>query len=329
MAQPDAVVAPPARLDEARRNALARALPARLRARLRFDERLAPHTTWKIGGPADVWVEVRSVHELAAFLRVAGVQCVPVRILGAGSNVLVADEGAAGAILVLGGVFERVVEERAGARTLRLAVGAAVRLTAFARRISNEGWAGLEFAVGIPSTVGGALVMNAGAHGSEMRDFVRWVEIVSASGERSRVLAADLDFGYRRTRLPRGSVVTRVGLALRRDAPEAIRERVRAHLDYRKRTQPLTEPSCGSVFVNPPGGSAGRLVEEAGLKGRRVGGAAISTKHANFIVNEGDATAADVVALIREARAQVRARTGIELVPEVKPFGDFAGGAPW
>ncbi len=329
MAAPDVVAVSAERLGAARRAALARALPPRLRARLRFDEPLAPHTTWRIGGPADVWVEVHAIRELAAFLRAARTEHVAVRILGAGSNVLVADEGAAGAILALGGDFERVVLERAGARVLRLAVGAGVKLTAFARRISNEGWAGLEFAVGIPSTVGGALVMNAGAHGSEMRGVVRWAELVAASGERSRVDAADLEFGYRRTRLPRGAVVTRVGIALHRDDPSAIRGRVRAHLDYRRTTQPLTEPSCGSVFVNPAGGSAGRLVEEAGLKGRRVGGASISTKHANFIVNEGNATAADVVALIREARNQVRARTGIDLVPEVKPFGDFAGGAPW
>ena len=171
--------------------------------------------------------------------------------------------------------------------------------------------------------------MNAGAHGREMKDVVTWAEIVEKSGERRRLEPRELGFSYRRTALPPQCVVSRVGIALTRDDPAAIRARVRAHLDYRKRTQPLTEPSCGSVFVNPPDSSAGRLVEEAGLKGRRIGGAEISPLHANFIVNVGGASAADVVALVREARAAVASRTGIELRPEVKPFGDFAGGAPW
>lgn len=322
-------LAPGAHLDGDRRERLLAALPRGLRERARADEPLAPHTSWRLGGPADLWLEARSLRELRAVLLACHAQRVHLRVLGAGSNVLVADEGARGVILALGGVFERVVEERAGARTLRLVAGAGVRLTAFARRISNDGWSGLEFAVGIPSTVGGALVMNAGAHASEMKDAVRWAELVRADGTRQRVMAEELGFGYRHTRLPVGAVVTRVGLRLRRAEPGAIRERVRAHLDYRKQTQPLTEPSCGSVFVNPSGGSAGRLIEEAGLKGRRVGGAEISTKHANFIVNVGGASAADVIALVREARDTVRARTGIELVPEVKPFGDFSGGRPW
>ena len=319
----------PADLDGTRRERLLAALPRGVRARARIDEPLAPHTTWRIGGPADVWVEALSVPELRAVLRACHEQRVPLRVLGGGSNVLVADEGARGVVVALGGVFERVVEERAGVRSLRLVAGAGVRVTAFARRISGDGWSGLEFAVGIPSTVGGALVMNAGAHGRQMKDVVRWAELVQADGTRRRVPVEELRFAYRHTRLPAGAVVTRVGLELRRDEPVGIRERVRAHLDYRKSTQPLTEPSCGSVFVNPAGGSAGRLIEEAGLKGRRVGGAAISNKHANFIVNLGGARAADVIALVREARDAVRARTGIELTPEVKPFGDFAGGRPW
>jgi len=322
-------VAPSARLDGARRQELLGALPRGVRGRARVDEPLAPHTSWRIGGPADLWIVACSVPELRAVLRTCHERGVVVRVLGAGSNVLVADEGARGVIVALSGRFERVVEEHVGARSLRLVAGAGVRLTAFARRVSNDGWSGLEFAVGIPSTVGGALVMNAGAHSSEMKDVVRWAELVSGDGVRSRVPVDELRFAYRHTRLPAGSVVTRVGLTLRRDDADAIRERVRAHLDYRKRTQPLTEPSCGSVFVNPEGGSAGRLIEEAGLKGRRVGDAAISTKHANFIVNLGGARAADVIALVREAREAVRARTGIELTPEVKPFGDFADGLPW
>ncbi len=317
------------RLTAEQRAALVSALPRALAALVRVDEPIGPHTTWKIGGPADLWVEVASPRELGAVLRSCDALGVPLRVLGAGSNVLVADEGAAGVVVALGGDLEQVVLERATERSLSLRAGAGARLTAFARRISNEGWSGLEFAVGIPSTVGGALVMNAGAHGREMKDVVTWAEIVEKSGERRRLEPRELGFSYRRTALPPQCVVSRVGIALTRDDPAAIRARVRAHLDYRKRTQPLTEPSCGSVFVNPPDSSAGRLVEEAGLKGRRIGGAEISPLHANFIVNVGGASAADVVALVREARAAVASRTGIELRPEVKPFGDFAGGAPW
>lgn len=164
--------------------------------------------------------------------------------------------------------------------------------------------------------------MNAGAHGRQMKDVVRWAELVQADGTRRRVPVEELRFAYRHTRLPAGAVVTRQ--LERRDEPGGIRERVRAHLDY-----PAAHRAELWLGVREPGGgSAGRLIEEAGLKGRRVGGAAISNKHANFIVNLGGARAADVTALVREARDAVRARTGIELTPEVKPFGDSPADGP-
>ena len=181
---------------------------------------------------------------------------------------------------------------------------------------------GLEFLAGIPGTVGGAVAMNAGAWGKSTGDVVTGVEILTADGERVTMNRSELQFGYRRAVLPIGSVVVKAQFKGTPDRPEAIGERIRDYLERRKATQPLEYPSAGSVFKNPPDDYAGRLIEKAGLKGTRIGGAMISDKHANVIVNVGGASAQDVLALMETARQKVREQTGIDLEPEIKVVGD-------
>jgi UDP-N-acetylmuramate dehydrogenase len=186
----------------------------------------------------------------------------------------------------------------------------------------KKGLAGLEFLAGIPGTVGGAVAMNAGAWGKSTGDAVTAVEILTGTGERITKSSAELRFGYRKAVLPAGSVVVKARFKGTPDSPEAVGERIRDYLERRKANQPLEYPSAGSVFKNPPDDYAGRLIENAGLKGKRIGGAMISDKHANVIVNVGGASAQDVLALMETARQRVREQTGIDLEPEIKVVGE-------
>jgi UDP-N-acetylmuramate dehydrogenase len=244
----------------------------------------------------------------------------PLLVLGGGFNLLVRDGGVRG-----------VVARLAGLRDVALAADGLVRAEAGAshsqvtRFAADHGRAGLEFAVGIPGTVGGWIAMNAGTREREMKDVVSSVELFDpAQGRIVTRARGELRFHYRRTELPAGAVVLAAAFATSADEPDAIRERQKRLLAQRRATQPVDQPSCGSVFVNPPGDFAGRLIESAGLKGTRIGGAMISPLHANFIVNAGGARAADVLALIERARAAVRERSHIELQTEVHVVGEGA-----
>jgi UDP-N-acetylmuramate dehydrogenase len=297
---------------------LASTLDAVLPGRVRAAEPLARHTSFRIGGPADVLATPDSAEELAALVRAAAAADAPLTMLGGGSNMLVGDGGIRGIVVKLGRGFRRVEWEPP-----YVEAGAAVQLGRLARDAATRGLAGLEYAEGIPGTVGGALFMNAGAYGGEVAAVVDEIEGVHADGVVARIARASLAFGYRRTALPAGFLVTAVRFRLRPEATDAVQARLDGARVRRTASQPHGSANAGSIFKNPPGDFAGRLVEVAGLKGARVGGARISEAHGNFIVNEGDARAADVQALMQEAQRVVWERSGVWLEPEVRLVGSW------
>jgi UDP-N-acetylmuramate dehydrogenase len=297
---------------------LVRALEGAVPGRVRTDEPLARHTSFRIGGPADVLVAPDTADDLAAVVRATVAAGVPLTILGGGSNLLVGDGGIRGVVVKLGRGFRRIAWE-----VPCVEAGAAVQLGRLAREAAARGLAGLEYAEGIPGTVGGALYMNAGAYGGEVSGGVDEVEGVDAAGVVGRLPGATLAFAYRRTALPPGFLVTAVRFRLRPEGADAIQSRLEAARTRRTASQPHGQANAGSIFKNPPGDHAGRLVEAAGLKGARVGGARISERHGNFIVNEGEARAADVQALMQQAQRAVWERSGVWLEPEVRLVGNW------
>lgn len=290
--------------------------------RLKLAEPLARFTSMKIGGPADYFIDVDDGAALAAVLPLLRRHDTPVCLLGNGTNVLVSDRGVRGAVLHLGGEFKKVVWHDEG-DSVRVAVGAAYAVTQLVREAVRKGYAGLEFAEGIPGSVGGALVMNAGAYGSEFEKVVEQVEAVNAAGEPLLFARAEMTFTYRDSHLPAGIVVTRVAIRLQKAEAVAVSSKLRELVGKRKSSQPSGNPNSGSMFRNPPGDFAGRLIEAAGLKGKRVGQAQIAERHGNFIVNLGGAKADDVRQLMELARSEVQRQFGVALIPEVKLLGEW------
>lgn len=291
-------------------------LSRRVRGDLQRDAPLAPRTTLRVGGPADLLVRPADPDALSELLRAVRELGVPLAILGGGANTLVADRGVRGVVLRL--PPDLVPEDPARP----LVLGAGQPTSRLWVRAHALGKVGMEFVAGVPGTLGGAVAMNAGTRVGEMKDVVARVELATADGA-GFVDARALGFAYRTCRLPGGAVVTRVEFALR-DGDVRESERVmQADREHRRRTQPLDRPTFGSTFVNPPGDFAGRLIEEVGLKGHRVGNATWSPVHANFVSNLGGATARDVLALLNLARSRVRERFGLELQAEVKLLGEF------
>jgi UDP-N-acetylmuramate dehydrogenase len=287
------------------------------RLRTRFP--LAPLTTFRIGGPAALFLEPESEADLLAVSEAVRESGVAVAILGKGSNVLVADAGFEGLVLRLGRSY------RWSARDAnRLTAGGSMPLPALAGVALAHGLTGLEFGVAIPASVGGAVTMNAGAHGRELAEVIESVDAFGLSEGRARhVPASEAGFSYRGSAFPPNTVVIGATVRLTPGDPPDIRARMDEARAWRRRTQPLAEPNCGSVFTNPPGDHAARLIEQAGAKGRRVGLASVSTKHANFIVAADGATATDVVTLIGEIRDLVAERSGVRLEPEVRIVGNL------
>lgn len=286
-------------------------------ARVQAGEPLARHTTFRIGGPADFLVHAGSTAELAGVLAVAREHGLPLWMLGNGSNLLVGDGGVRGLVLVLTG--ELATRRLEGARVI---AGAGYDLPKLAVEVSRLGLGGLSFACGIPGTVGAGLVINAGAHGSDMSGAVEYADVMYPDGRVARLGPAEIGFGYRTSRLQgTGAIVTAVTFALQPADPGALAADVRRYLEHRRNTQPLLQPNAGSIFKNPPGQYAGRLIEAAGCKGWQEGGAQVSEKHANFIVNLGDATAAHVLTLMRRVRSRVLDTSGIHLAPEIRIWG--------
>jgi UDP-N-acetylmuramate dehydrogenase len=291
-------------------------------ADVRLGEPLGRHTSFRIGGPADVFIEVTSVPELVGILRASTEHATPVFFLGGGTNLLVSDRGARGVVVKLGKAFDFVEWQQTG-EAPRLRVGAAVPFKRLVSQTVAEGLAGLEFGEGIPGTVGGGLLMNAGAFGGEIGRVVDAIEVVTDRGV-PMVLARDqLGFAYRRLDLPTRAIVTAVRLQLEHGEPAALAATIRDAKARRDRHQPKGHPNAGSIFKNPPGAPAGKLLEAVGLKGARLGNAMVSLRHANFIVNLGGARAADVKGLMDLAARVVRQRLGVELEPEVRLVGDW------
>jgi UDP-N-acetylmuramate dehydrogenase len=288
-----------------------------LRGELRFNEPLARHTSWRVGGPADRFYIPVDVDDLEHFLARLP-EDEEVIWLGLGSNLLVRDGGVRGTVVAVKNVLDDISE--AGDGFLR--VGAGTPCARVARYTVKSGYTGAEFLIGIPGTMGGALAMNAGAFGSETWDIVTEAETINRRGKRRLYTRADLGVGYRTVNLPAGEWFISARLQLARAEDDKGQERIRELLSQRAATQPMGEHSCGSVFRNPPGDHAARLIQECGLKGRRIGGARVSEKHANFIINGGDASAADIEHLIDSIVETVDGQYGIKLEKEVRIIGE-------
>jgi UDP-N-acetylmuramate dehydrogenase len=281
---------------------------------------MAPLTSFRIGGPAALYLEPERESDLVAAGEAVRETDLPFVVVGKGSNILVADAGFGGLVLRLGRGYRWAARDGE-----RLIGGGAMPLPALAGVALGHALAGLEFGVAIPASFGGAVRMNAGAHRSELSTVVDEIAVFELlSGARRSIPASEIGFRYRGTDLQADAVVVAGTARLSTgDTTTAIRARMDDAREWRRRTQPLAEPNCGSVFKNPPGDHAARLIEEAGLKGSVIGGASVSNKHANFIVAGPGATAANVLTLIHHVQETVAGRTGVRLEPEVRLVGDL------
>lgn len=286
-----------------------------VRGAVRFNAPLKAYTSFHIGGPADVLVEPADVEDVVHLAKQTSEQKLPIFVLG-GTNVLIRDKGIRGVVVSLAKL--RAIKEEPG--SVLYAEGGVGMPTLIGHAIRRS-LAGLEWAAGIPGTVAGCVVMNAGTRLGEMKDSVKAVRIVSSKGTLLECPKETISFEYRRAILPPGIVVG-VWLQLSAGVRSEIEKVVKDYLHYRRDTQPLTLPSAGCVFKNPPNDSAGRVVDAAGLKGASVGDAQVSTRHANFIVNQGNASADDVLGLIKKVRAHIARKAGIKLELEVKVVGE-------
>jgi len=299
-------------------SALEHELRERFGARLAVSRPLADLTSFRIGGPADLFVTVQTEDELMAAMAAARRISMPAFCLGAGTNLLISDRGMRGLVVKLGDGFTTISIDG-----LEVIAGGAAQFGMLVEIVVEHGLAGLEFGEGIPGTVGGGLVMNAGAFGGEMAKVVTLVHGVTVEGDARALTKDEVNFAYRRTDLPPRFVITRVDFELEPGDRETLRARVAELKAKRAARQPRDVPNAGSIFKNPPGNFAGRLLENAGLKGARLGGAAFSDQHANFIVNLGGARADEVRALMELARNKVKEIAGVWLEPEVKLVGDW------
>jgi UDP-N-acetylmuramate dehydrogenase len=321
--------------------------------RVRLNEPLARHSTFGVGGPADVWISLNTSRELVDLVSMCTGEQWPLLLVGNGTNILFADAGVRGIVARV--VIDHYTIEDQSASTALLVADAGVSWPRLLNELAPQGWGGLEFGPGIPGTLGGGVISNAGAHNSDLGEVLEWIEVLDARGASRthegvsipmtrRYLHDEIDLGYRHSRFranrrigfdaqgypivpPRGliepnEIILRLGIRLRREDPEKLHAIIEEYKQDRKETQPV-QKSAGSVFKNPPGDYAGRLIDQAGLKGKTYGKAQISQRHANFIVNLGGASAADVVALIVEARNRVHEQFGVDLELEVELRGEW------
>lgn len=289
---------------------------------------MSRYTTLRLGGPAEVLCEVSSADEIRAALAAANALDVPVTLVGNGSNLLVKDGGLRGLVIHIGDAFSQISDPvpLPDGRFALTAQGGAL-LTRLSNAAANAGLTGLEFAAGIPGTVGGAVYMNAGAYGGEMKDVVANVTACEMDGRTVAYNNEEMAFGYRHSALidaGRPIAVTSVTVALEKGDEDTIRTTMREFNARRREKQPVNLPSCGSTFKRPEGHFAGTLIDQCGLKGLRVGGASVSTLHAGFLVNDQQGTAADYLALIAEVQRIVLEKTGVKLEPEVRIIGEDA-----
>ena len=283
------------------------------------DEPMSRHTTFRTGGPADIYIEPSGVEELKQVLDICREENVAYTIIGNGSNLLVGDGGYRGVLISFGKPFAQVTIEGAQVRT-----GAGALLSAVAKQVLNASLTGFEFAAGIPGTIGGAVVMNAGAYGGELCQVLREATVLTPEGEVKTLPAEELELGYRTSCVQKnGYIVLEAVLQLQPGNADDIRAVMDALASKRREKQPLEYPSAGSTFKRPEGHFAGRLIQDAGLRGFRVGGAQVSEKHCGFVINRDHATSADILSLCRQVQEKVKAQSGVELELEVKLLGEF------
>lgn len=287
--------------------------------KVRISEPMNRHTTFRIGGPADYFLLPSTAEEVKKILEICKEKELPYFILGNGSNLLVSDEGYCGVIIQLyrnyGGITVEGTNIRAGAGAL---------LSQIASAAKNASLTGFEFAGGIPGTLGGAVVMNAGAYGGEMKNVLKEVTVMTEQGEIMTIPAEKLEMGYRTSLVKKaGYLVLEAVISLKAGDVEEIKAIMKDLTEKRVSKQPLEYPSAGSTFKRPEGYFAGKLIMDAGLRGYQVGGAQVSEKHCGFVINKGDATAADICQLMRDVSDKVQAQFGVVLEPEVKMIGEF------
>lgn len=286
---------------------------------IHIQESMAAHTTFRVGGPADCLVELENTEQLQRVQKYLRLVEIPYVVLGNGSNVLVSDEGYHGIVLQIGNRMNNIVVE---GNSIRVQAGAL--MAQVARTAMENGLAGMEFASGIPGTVGGGVVMNAGAYGGEMGQIVKNVTVVNAEGEIMELDNESMEFGYRYSTIKNQPfVVTEVVFELQAEDRETIKLRMEELAVKRREKQPLEYPSAGSTFKRPEGHFAGELIMKAGLRGFQIGGARVSDKHCGFVINTGDAVAADVMDVIREVQIRVKEKFDVDLEPEVVFLGKF------
>jgi UDP-N-acetylmuramate dehydrogenase len=328
--------------------------------RARRSESLARHCTFGVGGPADLWVSLQSAEELVKLVHLCAERLWPLLLVGNGTNILYADEGARGIVARI--ALDNYSIEDHGDGTALMIAEAGISWPRLLNELAEQGWGGLEFGPGIPGTLGGGVISNAGAHNSELGAVLEWVEVMDARGSSlshngdevsvplvRRYMHTEIDLGYRQSRFRAGrhiafdalgypiaparglieptEIIVQLAVRLHRDDPQKLKAIIEEYKQHRKRTQP-PQKSAGSVFKNPPGDFAGRLIEQVGMKGTTYGKAQISPRHANFIVNLGGASAANVVALIVEARKRVHEQFGVDLELEVELRGEWGTGTP-
>lgn len=299
-----------------------RELKSKTVGEVRLAEPMSRHTTWRIGGPADVFIEPQGVEDLRLAVVFARTNGIPLLVIGNGSNLLVSDQGIRGLVIKIckGMSLIRIEGNLVTAE-------AGVRLSGLLKSTTNAGLGGFEFVAGIPGNVGGAVVMNAGANGASIGDLMHDVTVMDYAGELQRYRRSELNFSYRFSSLQDlPGIVVRVTFACRPQSQDEIREKTEAYLSRRRETQPLKYPNAGSVFKNPPGDAAGRLIELAGAKGLKVGGIQVSEVHANFFVNTGQGTASDVLMAVETVRQMVKDKFDLTLAMEVKFVGEQCGG---
>lgn len=286
---------------------------------VKIDEPMKLHTTFRVGGPADFFVLPQTKEEIRDIICLCRHENVPYYIVGNGSNLLVGDQGYRGVILQISRKMNAIEVQGD-----RITAQAGALLSQIASKALDVGLAGFEFASGIPGTLGGACMMNAGAYGGEMREVLVSVAVMTQEGEFVRLGADELELGYRTSVFAKkGYIVLEADILLEAGDKEAIRERMEELKQKRNEKQPLEYPSAGSTFKRPEGYFAGKLIEDAGLRGFRVGGAQVSEKHCGFVINKGQATAEDVMELMRQVSERVESKFGVRLEPEVKRLGEF------
>ena len=299
------------------------ALLADVPAQIRFGQPLTRYTSFRIGGPADALVQVENVESLQHVQAIARRHQIPMFILGGGSNLLIRDAGIRGIVITLRGDFRRHCLKRceSSVQWAHVRAGVGCSLSRLAMQLARQGWGGLEFAYGIPGTLGGAMVMNAGTYLGDLSQVLLAAQVLLEDGTRCELPVGELGLRYRTSAYPAGSIVLRAILQVHQGERESIEKTMRESNARRQQTQPLWMPNAGSIFKNPPGTAAAKLIDELGLKGTRIGGAMISPLHANFLVNTGHATAADVEVLMHLIQDRVQQAYGTILEPEVRVVG--------